>query len=250
MTNSESGLHAPAIILIKPQMGENIGATARAMRNFGLTDLRLVAPRDGWPNPAAVPMSAGATEILDNARLYRDTEEAIADLRVIYATTARTRDMVKPAVTPSEAAAEIAGLIGQGAQCGILFGPEKAGLHNDDVALSDKILQIPANPEFTSLNLAQAVLIIGYAWFTTAVTDSLAPAETPPPAPKEDLVRLFDHLESELDSAGFFRPGEKRPSMVRNLRNLLQNANLTEQDVRTLRGVIKALTRKPAETDD
>jgi tRNA/rRNA methyltransferase len=250
MTNPESRGPAPAIILIKPQMGENIGATARAMRNFGLTDLRLVAPRDGWPNPAAIPMSAGATEILDNAKLYRDTEEAIADLRVIYATTARSREMVKPAVTPSEAAREIAALANEGTQCGILFGPEKSGLHNDDVALSDKILQIPANPEFTSLNLAQAVLIIGYAWFTSAVTDSLPPMEAPMPAPKEDLVRLFEHLESELDSAGFFRPAEKRPSMVRNLRNLLQNSQLSEQDVRTLRGVIKALTRNAPESVD
>jgi tRNA/rRNA methyltransferase len=240
----EAAGRGPAIILIKPQMGENIGATARAMRNFGLTDLRLVAPRDGWPNPAAVPMAAGADAILDAAKVYRDTEEAIADLKLVFATTARARHMAKPAATPREAAAEMAAMIGQGQPCGILFGPEKAGLHNDDVALSDKILHIPASPAFSSLNLAQAVLIIGYEWFTAAVSETLPSPDLPPPAPKEELVRLFEHLEAELDAAGFLRPVEKRPSMVRNLRNLLQKGRFSEQDIRTLRGVIKALTRR------
>lgn len=243
MASSAADGPAPAIILVKPQLGENIGATARAMRNFGLTDLRLVAPRDGWPNPAAVPMAAGADAILESAKLARQTEDAVADLSLVFATTARARHMAKPAATPREAAAEMAERIGRGERCGILFGPEKAGLDNDDVALSNKILHIPASPEFSSLNLAQAVLIIGYEWFTAAVSDRLPSPDLPPPAPKEDLVRLFEHLEAELDAAGFLRPPEKRPAMVRNLRNLLQKGQFSEQDIRTLRGVIKALTR-------
>ena len=245
MSGKRDGALSPAVILIKPQMGENIGATARAMRNFGLTDLRLVAPRDGWPNPAAVPMAAGADEILDGAKVFRETEDAIADLKLVFATTARARHMAKPAATPRQAASEMAAMGGRGEPCGILFGPEKAGLHNDDVALSDKILHIPANPAFSSLNLAQAVLIIGYEWFAATLEDenSVLP-DLPPPAPKADLVRLFEHLEAELDAAGFLRPKEKRPAMVRNLRNLLQKGQFSEQDIRTLRGVIKALTRR------
>lgn len=236
----------PAIVLVHPQMGENIGAAARAMYNFGLADLRLVAPRDGWPNPAAVPMASGAGVVLDRARVYRSTAEAIADLRLVFATTARRRDMTTPAVTPRAAAAEMRAAVGLGQACGLLFGAEKSGLHNDDVALADKIVTIPANPAFTSLNIAQSVLLLSYEWFQAGESGALAPVPTPEAATKADLAALFEHLESELDAAGFLRPPEKRPSMVRNLRVMLQGANFSEQDVRTLRGVIKALvSRRP-----
>lgn len=236
-------LGGPAVILVDPQLGENIGTAARAMLNCGLTDLRLVRPRDGWPNPKAVRASSGADIVIDNARLYDRTEDAVADLTRVYATTARQRYMVKPVVTPRQAAAEMRAATDAG-PCGVLFGRERTGLENDDLALADALLNVPLNPGFTSLNLAQAVLLIGYEWFTAA-------DDTPgrrlsdaghAPATKDELVNLFRHLEQELDAAEFFHVDAKRPSMVRNLRNMLQRADLTDQEVRTLHGVVTALS--------
>lgn len=230
----------PAIILVEPQLGENIGTAARAMYNCGLTDLRLVKPRDGWPNAKAQAAASGADPVLDKVRLYERVEDAIADLRRVYATTARDRYMVKRILTPRKAAEEIRGLLGADESCGILFGPERTGLLNEHVALADTVLSVPLNPAFSSLNLAQAVLLIGYEWFLSA---DATPAEQlalghSAPATKEKLIQFFEHLEEELDRSGFMRDPEKRPSMVRNLRNLFQRAGCTEQELRTLHGVI------------
>ena len=236
----------PAIILVEPQLGENIGMVARAMLNCGLTDLRLVAPRDGWPNEDAIKPSSGATIVLDRARVFDTTEQAVADLNRVYATTARSRDMIKDVVTPRAAAAEIKTLAAGGERCGILYGKEAKGLKNDDVVLADAILQVPLNPAFSSLNLAQAVLLTAYEWYQAgdATPDHELMMNATRPANKQELGGLFDHLETELSACGFLYPPEKAPAMVRNLRNLFQRARLTEQEVRSLRGVVACL-RKP-----
>ena len=236
---------APAVILVEPQLGQNIGMVARAMLNCGMTDLRLVAPRDGWPNVDANKASSGALAVLDRARVFATAAEAVADLNRVYATTARSRDMAKPVVTPRRAAAEIRDADAQGIRCGLMFGPEAKGLHNDDVVLADRILQVPLNPGFSSLNLAQAVLLVAYEWYQAGdETSAVQPAPVPKnrrPAAKQDLIGMFEHLEHELDVSGFLRNVEKRPTMVRNLRNMFQRTNLTDQEVRTLRGVIVSL---------
>jgi tRNA/rRNA methyltransferase len=232
----------PAIILVEPQLGENIGTTARAMMNCGLGDLRLVRPRDGWPSDKAIAAASGADAVLAKARLYPTAPAAIADLVHVYAATARDRGMVRREVTPRHAAQEIRGRLAAGEACGVLFGPERTGLLNDDVALADTVLTVPLNPGFSSLNLAQAVLIIGYEWFTSAAA---APPETlrrggSRQASKEELLNFFEHLEEELVRNGFLRNRESRPSMVRNLRSLFQRAQCTEQELRTLHGVVTA----------
>jgi tRNA/rRNA methyltransferase len=245
----EAGLDAqaaggPAVVLVAPQLGENIGMAARAMLNCGLMDLRLVAPRDGWPNQAAVNAASGATAVLDRARLFATTAEALADLHFVYAATARERGMTKPVVTPRLAASEIREKGAAGIRCGVLFGPEAKGLHNDDIALSDAILMAPLNPGFSSLNLAQAVLLIGYEWFQLGVDVPDRQLVCPVgrvPATKEELRHLFEHLERELLACGFLHSEQKRPVMVRNLRNMFQRAELTDQEVRTLRGAIVGL---------
>jgi tRNA/rRNA methyltransferase len=232
----------PAIILVEPQLGENIGTAARAMLNCGLTDLRLVRPRDGWPNEKAVAAASGADPVLDRVRLHDSVGGAIGELRHLYVTTARDRYMVKRVLTPRAAAAEMRKLMSDGQTCGVLFGPERTGLVNDDIALGDRVIQVPLNPAFSSLNLAQAVLIIGYEWFLSG--DTTPPEELVAghsrPATKEELLRFFDHFEEALDQSGFLRTADKRPGMVRNLRNLFQRAECTEQELRTLHGVITA----------
>lgn len=230
----------PAVILVEPQLGENIGTAARAMFNCGLTDLRLVKPRDGWPSEKARSAASGADPVLDQAQLHPSLEDAVGDLQHVYATTARDRDMVKRVVTPRQAAAEMRALMGQGRACGLLFGPERMGLLNDHLALADTVITVPLNPAFSSLNLAQAVLLVGYEWFTAADATPAAELQTgdSEPATKEELQRFFEHLEEELDRNGFLRNIEKRPSMVRNIRNLFQRAQCTEQELRTLHGVI------------
>jgi len=230
----------PAIILVQPQLGENIGTTARAMMNCGLDDLRLVRPRDGWPSDRAIAAASGADMVLEKARLYPSVADAISDLVHVYAATARDRGMVRREVTPRRAAAEMRAWLDAGEACGVLVGPERTGLLNDDVALADTVLTVPLNPAFSSLNLAQAVVIIGYEWFTS---NNEAPAEIlhrggSRPATKEELLNFFDHLEEELEKNGFLRNRESRPSMVRNLRSLFQRAQCTEQELRTLHGVV------------
>ena len=237
-------LGGPTIVLVQPQLGENIGAAARAMLNFGLTDLRLVSPRDGWPNEKAVAAASGADVVIEATRVFPSTRAAVEDLRIVYAMTARQRDLRKDVVTPHHAAADIHAGIAAGAQCGVMFGPERAGLENDDLSLADRIVNIPTNPEFSSLNLAQAVLLFGFEYFRTADhTPALYHSDGDSyPATKTELAHLFDHLEEELSISGFLFPPEKTPTMVRNIRALLQRARLTEQEVRTLRGIISSLS--------
>jgi tRNA/rRNA methyltransferase len=235
---------SPAIILVRPQMGENIGAAARAMKNFGLDRLRLVAPRDGWPNERAVAMASRADDILDQATLYDDGPAAVADLHAVYATTARAREMEKPCLTPRQAVADMRARLGQGQQIGVLFGGEKAGLDNDDATLAQTIIQVPANPAFSSLNLGQAVLLLGYEWFTSGPVPEMESTGDGLPASLDELAFFENRLEDELTRHGFLKPPEKRPSMMRNLRNIFRRANLTGQEVRSLHGVISALIRR------
>lgn len=239
------------MILVEPQMGENIGTAARAMLNFGLTEMRLVAPRDGWPNDRARAVSSGADAVIDNVVVHERTEQAVADLDFVIATTARHREMLKPVLTPETAAKKLREVIAAGGKAGVLFGPERTGLTNDDVVLADATLMVPVNPAFASLNLAQAVLLIGYEWFKGA---DQTPAERMDyqgsrPATKEELLGFFGHLERELDRFGFLKPPEKRPSMIRNIRNLFQRAGMSEQEVRTFRGIVASLTRDKAKYD-
>ncbi len=245
----------PAIVLVRPQLGENIGAAARAMANFGLDQLRLVAPRDGWPNADAERNASGAPGVLDNVTLHEDTPGAVADLQFLVATTARARDMVKPVLTPEQAIAVTRERLAAGERCGIIFGPERTGLENDEVALADAIVMAPVNPRFASINLAQAVLLIGYEWIKSepaasigrhTATDGIAgPGEhlrRSQRATREELIGFLEHLERELDAHGFFKAQHMRALMVRNLRNIFTRAPLTEQEVRTLRGVVASLT--------
>ena len=237
---------APAIVLVAPQLGENIGMAARAMLNCGLTDLRLVRPRDGWPSEPARNAAAGAEAVIDGARLFDTTAAAIADLHLVFAATARDRAMTKRVAAPAEAAREMHAAP-TGTKCGVLFGGEAWGLNNDDVALADVVITVPLNPGFSSLNLAQAVLLIAWEWRRAALDASLPQlriGEDTRPATKAEMVGLFEHLEGALDAAGFFHVQEKRPIMARNLRTLFGRAQLTEQEVRTLRGVIASLSHR------
>jgi len=236
---------APAIVLVEPQMAENIGMVARAMLNCGLDDLRLVRPRPRWPHPRAVATASGADRVVNGARVFPTTEAAIADLRLVFAATVRARDMALRVATPRRAAGEMRAFaaLGQG-QPGVIFGKESKGLANDDVALADAIVTVPVNPAFASLNLAQAVFAVAYEWFAKGADVPPSRLRTNPrtrPATKEELVGFFAHLERELDACGFLRLKHKRPIMVRNLRALFQRAGLTEQEVRTLRGVVAGL---------
>ncbi|MFT6510206.1 MAG: tRNA/rRNA methyltransferase [Parvibaculaceae bacterium] len=236
---------APAVVLVGPQLGENIGTAARAMLNFGLTEMHIVAPRDGWPNPKAVSSSAGADSVIENARIHTTTEEAIEGKTLVLATTARPRDMTKTVITPHEAARQLREHIAQGGKPAILFGRERTGLKNDEVALADAVVSVPLNPGFSSLNLAQAVLLMGYEWYQAA--DQTPAVDLPLNgtllAEKQEILGFFEHLEGQLDEAGFLRPLEKRPVMVRNLRNIFHRSTLTEQEIRTLRGMVTSLTK-------
>ena len=247
----------PAIVLVEPQLGENIGAAARAMANFGLRDLRLVAPRDGWPNEAARASAALALAVVDSATVYDTLAAAIADLHFVAATTARSRFLAKPVLAPDGAALEIFERGTAGLRCGILFGKERAGLENSDVAVADVIVTAPVDPAFASLNLAQSVLLFAYEWRKLANPHSLgrqlpdAPQGAGPrfkasrPAERHELLALFEHLEKELDYCGFLFPPEKRDTMVNNIRTMFARMQPTEQEVRTLRGIIKILRRGP-----
>jgi tRNA/rRNA methyltransferase len=233
----------PVIILVEPQMGENIGAAARAMLNCGLTRMRLVKPRDGWPNPKALASASGADAVIEAAEIFDTTSAAIADLNYVLATTARQRDMVKLVLTPEAAATELRGRALAGQNCGILFGPERTGLLNDDIPLADAVVTVPVNPDFASLNLAQGVLLVGYCWWRLGVGAEPRRLDTGAsrPATKAELENLFARLEEGLEEGGFYTTEAQRPSMVRNMRNMLQRAEMTEQEVRTFHGVIVAL---------
>jgi len=234
---------APIVVLVEPQLGENIGAAARAMANFGLSRLRLVKPQQGWPNERARVMAAGADRILAAASLFETLNEAIGDCSFALATTARNHDQAKPVVSAEAAAAEMAPRVAVGENVAIIFGRERIGLENHEVALADRIVTLPVNPAFASLNLAQAVVIIAYEWFKCAGGGTLpfSMPEKSPPAPKQQLDAFFADLERELERVEFFRPEEKRGTMSVNLRNIFQRMAPTQQDIRTLHGVINAI---------
>jgi tRNA/rRNA methyltransferase len=239
--------HGPVFVLVRPQMGENIGAACRAMWNFGLDRMRLVEPRDGWPNPKATAMASGAGRVIDKAMVRDTTAEAVADLEYVYATTARPREMTKTVFTPEAAMADALARIRAGQKVGVLFGPERTGLENEDVVRAHAIVSVPANPAFASLNLAQCVLLTAYEWRRQATehageTFMTGRSEL---ASRDGVERAIAHLEEELEAAGFFFPPEKGPSMRANLRNLFSRAPLTDQDVRTLRGVVRTLAEGP-----
>jgi len=233
----------PVVILVEPQLGENIGAVARAMANFGLSGLRLVSPRQPWPNAKARVMAAGADRILDGAVLYDTLPAAIADCTFVIATTARAHDQAKPVIGPAEAAAALAPRIAAGETVAVVFGRERNGLENDEVALADRIVTLPVNPAFASLNLAQAVVIVAYEWFKLQSGAKLpfATPEKSTPAPKQQLVAFFAALEHELEKVEFFRPPDKRATMQINLRNIFTRMAPTQQDIQTLHGVIMAI---------
>jgi len=241
---AEASPSTPVVILTAPQLAENIGAVARVMANFGLSELRLVNPRDGWPQERAWASASGADWPLNEARVFQSVPEAMADLRLVFATTARPRELQLPILTPRRAAAELWQAAGEGLRTGLLFGGERAGLETADVALCQAVVTIPIDPRFRSLNLAQAVAVNGYEWWTVA-QDAPPPAfrEGAPPADAAALLGFYEHLERELDAAGFFHPPEKTPSMVQNLRSALGRARFTDQEVRTFRGVVTALSR-------
>jgi tRNA/rRNA methyltransferase len=241
----------PAVILVRPQLAVNIGMCARAMANFGLDDLRLVNPREGWPRSdeyreVAYAAAAGATDLLDAARVFPSVEAAVGDLTAVYAATARERGQMKAIFTPSVAMGATAAA---SEKRGILFGPERTGLSNDEVALADSIITFPTSPSYASLNLSQAVLVCGYEWFKATHGDKRPPATIPrpesPPAQREMLLAFFDYLEEKLDENGFFRPVTKKPGMRRNLRNIFHRMGLTQQDVRTLWGAAVRLVEGP-----
>ncbi len=237
----------PVFVLVRPQLGENIGKAARAMLNFGLTDMRLVAPRDGWPNPAAGPAASGADIVLEKAEVFETVADALADCAHVYATTVRKRGLVKPVVTPEEAAREIHAEQGRTA---ILFGPERSGLETDDVAIARKILTVPINPDFGSLNLAQAVILVAYEWSKHVTLASPPQVDLDPPADQQDLDGLIDHLDSMLEPAGYFFPPDRVPATKRTLRSVLTKPGWNANEIRTLRGVLSTLERgAKAESD-
>jgi tRNA/rRNA methyltransferase len=246
----------PAVILMEPQLADNIGMVARACANFGIDLLRLVAPRDGWPNEKARIAASGANYVIDDAVAFPSLEAACADLNWLGATTARQRDLRKPVLTPEQAAAEIRARIARGERCGLLFGRERSGLETAEVANADALVMIPVNNRFASLNLAQSVLILGYEWMKSSPAASLGRVTTyerplqpglhmgeDRPATKEELVGFFEHLESELERLGFFNPSHKRPTVVQNLRTMFMRMGATEQEVRTLRGIVATLAK-------
>jgi tRNA/rRNA methyltransferase len=233
----------PAIVLVGPQLGENIGSVARAMMNCALNDLRLVDPRDGWPNPKAAPMASGADSVLDAARVFPRVKDAVGDLHYVLATSARRRDMAMIEVTPVEAAREIRRREAAGERCGILFGPERIGLVNDEVVVADAVLRVPLNPSFSSLNLGQAVLLVAYQYFQEG--DATPPRKLRNAgnrsATRAELLNFLAHLEEALAAVGFFRSATLRPTQIRNLHNIFHRAELTEQEVRALHGVVNRL---------
>jgi tRNA/rRNA methyltransferase len=236
----------PVFILVRPQMGENIGAAARAMLNFGLDRMRVVGPRDGWPNPKAVAMASGAGRVLDQARLFGDLPAAIADCDFVFATTSQRRELVKEVVTP-ERAMEMARAFGaEGKRVGVVFGPERAGLENDDIIRVNATVSVPVNPEFPSLNLAQCVLLMGYEWYRQGsevppVLQELARTEF---ANRQEVDRLADHFEERLEAAGFFFPPTKVEGMKANLRNMWGRLGLTRAEVQTFHGMLRQIAWK------
>ena len=233
---------APVIVLVRPQLGQNIGKAARAMLNFGLTELRLVAPRDGWPNPDAGPAASGADGVLDQARVFATAAEAVADCSRVYASTVRRRDLILPVVEPQGMAEQIAGSSGRSA---ILFGPERSGLETDDVALANAIVTVPINAEFGSLNLAQAVILLAYEWSRTQSLAQPPAREQEPPATHAELEGLIGQLDGALEGVGYFHPPERTQATRNTLRTILTKPGWSNREVQALRGVIRALSEPP-----
>jgi tRNA/rRNA methyltransferase len=246
INKDDFGVTSPVIVLVRPQLGENIGKAARAMLNFGLTEMRLVAPRDGWPNPSAGPAASGADVVLEKAQVFETVADAVADCAYVYATTVRKRGVTKPVVTPEQAARDIRGAASRSA---ILFGPERSGLETDDVALARTIVTVPINPGFGSLNLAQAVILIAYEWSKGEALASPTEEELLPAAPQEELEGMIGQLDAMLDATGFYHPPERTQTTRRTLRTLLTKPGWTAQEVRTLRGVLSALQGKKPRRD-
>ena len=232
----------PVVILVRPQMGENIGAVARAMSNFGLKELRLVAPRDGWPNSKANEMAAGAEHIIASAQVFPDFKSATADIHIAYATTARMRDMEKRVITPEVAMQEMKEQSG-GSNVALVFGPERSGLENEEVTWCDTLITIPTAPENSSLNIAQSMVILGYEWFRqwSESSGQKASKEISEIAPRADWQGMFEQLETYLDEVDYFRVAEKKPVMWQNLQNMFLRSRLNAQEIRTLRGMLRAL---------
>lgn len=237
---------APIIVLVRPQLGENIGKAARAMLNFGLTEMRLVSPRDGWPNPSAGPAAAGAAEVLETAQVFETLADAVSDCAHVYATTVRKRGMTKPVVTPEQAAREMHTLPGRSA---LVFGPERSGLETEDVALARTILTVPVNPDFGSLNLAQAVILCAYEWSKAAGLALPEGDETLPPAPQDELEGLIGHFEALLAPKNYFWPESRAEANRRTLRNVLTRPGWNHLEIRTLRGVLSFLEKEPRKRD-
>ncbi len=235
---------APLIVLVRPQLGENIGKAARAMLNFGLTELRLVAPRDGWPNPAAGPAASGADQVLADAQVFDSVAAAVADCAHVYATTVRKRGVTKPVLTPEAAAREIHAQPGRSA---ILFGPERSGLETDDVTLARAIITVPINPQFGSLNLAQAVILVAYEWSKSQDLAQPPAEDLLPPAPQDELEAMIEHLEALLEPRGYFRPASRTVATRRTLRSMLTKPGWNHLEVRTMRGVLSALAKPKRE---
>jgi len=237
--------NSPVVILVRPQMGENIGATARAMGNGGLFHLRLVAPRDGWPQERAWRTASGADRILEEATVFETVADAVADLHHVFATCPRPRHIVKTVLTARGAGTELRAICGRGLRVGLLFGPERAGLDNEDMARADALIRYPLNPDFMSLNLAQAVLIMAYEWWMATETSEprFLMTNEAQVATKGELDNFMQHLTHDLDESGFLRNEQKRPGMVRNLRHLFERGEITEQELRTLHGVVTELSR-------
>lgn len=235
----------PVVILMEPQMGENIGATARSMKNFGLSDLRIVNPRDGWPNSKAREMSKNAADIIEQATIFQSLAESCHDIHNIYAATARPRDMVKPTYSAFDTAAEIIKNKSQNKQSALLFGPERSGLDNESISLATAICSIPVSDDYPSLNLAQAVTVTCYEWFRQQeLPDNKTIIQKEEYATKEKVEHLISHLEKQLDATHFFQVADKKPGMMKNIRNIFTRNNLTEQEVQTLRGIIRAISSK------
>lgn len=238
----DASLLWPVIVLVRPQLGENIGKAARAMLNFGLTEMRLVTPRDGWPNPSAGPAASGADVVLEHATVHESLAEAVADCANVYATTVRKRGVTKPVVTPEQAAREIHTQPGRSA---FVFGPERSGLETEDVALARAIVTVPINPEFGSLNLAQAVILCAYEWSKHQNLAQPPAEDLLPPAPQEELEGMIGQLEAMLEPRGYYFPHSRAEATRLNLRNMLTKPGWNHLEVRTFRGVLSTLRRKP-----
>jgi tRNA/rRNA methyltransferase len=248
---AEWGGPQPICVLVRPQMGENIGSAARGMWNFGLEHMRIVAPRDGWPNPAATATASGAARVLDHVGVFDDTPSALSEMHYVFATTARSRDLTKPVVSPERAMEQARAMIAEGKKVAVLFGPERSGLENADVALADAIISVPVNPGFASLNLAQCVLLIAYEWrrLTQEVVPEVVEMAGTEVATHLEVQKLFEHFEQRLDTAGFFFPAHKSESMRLNLRNMFSRLPMTQADIQTFHGMLRQFARWKEQDD-